>query len=81
MDTGLLLWLQLTGVSSNHKLWRTAVRICECVYVCVSVVMLDGVALSKRKMCLFLTKVTFLSRQDLGQSAISFVDRGSKYVL
>lgn len=53
VDTSLLLWLQLTGVNSNHKAWRTA--------VCVSVVMWASLALRNRKMCLFLTKVTFLS--------------------
>lgn len=28
VDTGLLLWLQLTGVNSNHKAGRTALCVC-----------------------------------------------------
>lgn len=53
VDTSLLLWLQLTGVNSNHQAWRTA--------LCVSVVMWASLALRNRRKCLFMTPGTFLS--------------------
>lgn len=80
MDSGLLLWLQLNGVNSYHKVWWVAEDGCVCV--CLSVVMWDGLALRKRQMCLFLTKVTLLfPLQDLGQSTMSSADTDSRYVL